>query len=80
MVSRHDGVDVQGKWLAQVLRDWMAYYAVPMSGSEISAFRHGLRPRSYEDIPIRRLSGVRQEGRADQADPMVWGFGAQNRA
>ena len=36
MVSRHDGVDVQGKWLAQVLRDWMAYYAVPMSGSEIS--------------------------------------------
>ena len=40
MATRHDGVDVQGKWLAQVLRGWMAYYAVPMSGSAISAFRH----------------------------------------
>src|SRR6516225_4635784 len=31
MATRHDGI--QGKWLAQVLRGWMAYYAVPMSGS-----------------------------------------------
>jgi len=35
----HDGIDGQGKWLAQVLRGWMAYYAVPMSGSAISASR-----------------------------------------
>ena len=33
MATRHDGIDGQGKWLAQVLRGWMAYYAVPMSGS-----------------------------------------------
>ena len=25
MATRHDGVDGQGKWLAQVLRGWMAY-------------------------------------------------------
>ena len=37
--TRHDGIDGQGKWLAQVLRGWIAYYAVPMSGSAISAFR-----------------------------------------
>ena len=32
MATRHDGIDGQGKWLAQVLRGWMAYYAAaPMS-------------------------------------------------
>src|SRR5690349_8042519 len=35
MATRHDGIDGQGKWLAQVLRGWMAYYAVPMSGPAI---------------------------------------------
>jgi hypothetical protein len=40
MATRHEGIDGQGKWLAQVLRGWMAHYAVPMSGSAISAFRH----------------------------------------
>ena len=35
MATRHDGIDGQGKWLAQVLRGWMAYYAVLMSGSAI---------------------------------------------
>src|SRR5580700_70783 len=45
MATRHDGVDGQGKWLAQVLRGWMAYYAVPMSGSAISAFRHHMIER-----------------------------------
>ena len=39
------GIDGQGKWLAQVLRGWMAYYAVPMSGSTISAFRHHMIER-----------------------------------
>src|SRR6202166_453605 len=45
MAPRHDGIDGQGKWLAQVLRGWMAYYAVPMSGSAISAFRHHMIER-----------------------------------
>jgi hypothetical protein len=40
MAIRHDGIDEQDKWLAQVLQSWMAYYAVPMSGSAISTFRH----------------------------------------
>jgi hypothetical protein len=45
MATRHDGIDKQGKWLAQVLRGWMAYYAVPISGSAISAFRHHMIER-----------------------------------
>ena len=37
--TRHDGVEAPGKWLAQVLRGWLAYYAVPMSAPAITAFR-----------------------------------------
>jgi len=40
MATRHDGIDGQGKWLAHMLRGWMAYYAVPLSGSAISTFGH----------------------------------------
>jgi hypothetical protein len=40
---RHEGTERQGRWLCQVLRGWMAYYAVPMCGSAISAFRHHMR-------------------------------------
>ena len=40
MAIPHEGTERQGRWLRQVLRGWMAYYAVPMSGSAISAFRH----------------------------------------
>ena len=43
--TRHDGVEAQGKWLAQVLRGWLAYYAVPMSAPAITAFRHHLVDR-----------------------------------
>ena len=32
MAIRHEGAERQGRWLCQVLRGWMAYYAVPMSG------------------------------------------------
>jgi RNA-directed DNA polymerase len=42
---RHDGIKRQGEWLAQVLRGWMAYYAVPMSGPALSAFRHHMIER-----------------------------------
>jgi RNA-directed DNA polymerase len=38
--TRHDGVEAQGRWLGQVLRGWLAYYAVPMSAPAITAFRH----------------------------------------
>ena len=34
---RHDGIERHGKWLAQVLRGWLAYYAVPMSAPAITA-------------------------------------------
>src|SRR6516164_4528036 len=42
---QHDGIERQGRWLAQVLRGWLAYYAVPMSGSAITAFRHHMIER-----------------------------------
>jgi RNA-directed DNA polymerase len=42
---RHDGIERQGQWLAQVLRGWLAYYAVPMSAAAITAFRHHIIER-----------------------------------
>ena len=73
MVTRHDGVDVQGKWLAQVLRGWMAYYAVPMSGSAISAFRHHMIERWHKALMRRgqrhRLTWARMKTIADRYLP-----------
>jgi len=48
--TRHDGIDGQGQWLAQVLRGWMAYYAVPTSGSALSAFRHHMIERWHSAL------------------------------
>ena len=42
---RHDGIKRQGQWLARVLHGWLAYYAVPMSGAAITAFRHHMIER-----------------------------------
>ena len=65
MATRHDGIDGQGKWLAQVLRGWMAFYAVPMSGSAISAFRHHMIERWHGALTRRsqrrRLTWTRNE-------------------
>ena len=73
MATRHDGVDVQGKWLAQVLRGWMAYYAVPMSGSAISAFRHHMIERWHKALMRRgqrhRLTWTRMKTIADRYLP-----------
>jgi hypothetical protein len=51
--TRHDGVEAQGKRLAQVLRGWLAYYAVPMSAPAITAFRHHLVDRWLHAIRRR---------------------------
>ena len=73
MATRHDGVDGQGKWLAQVLRGWMAYYAVPMSGSAISAFRHHMIERWHGALmrrsQRRRLTWTRMKTIADRYLP-----------
>ena len=37
---RRDPIPVQGRWLASVLRGYMAYYAVPGNTNAISAFRY----------------------------------------
>ena len=51
--TRHDGIKAQGQWLAQVLRGWLAYYAVPMSAPAITAFRHHLVERWLRAIRRR---------------------------
>jgi RNA-directed DNA polymerase len=51
--TRHDGIEVQGQWLAKVLRGWLAYYAVPMSAPAITAFRHHLIERWLRAIRRR---------------------------
>ncbi len=73
MAIRHDGIDRQGKWLAQVMRGWMAYYAVPMSGSSISAFRHHIIERWHSALmrrsQRRRLTWTRMKTIADRYLP-----------
>src|SRR5262244_1948554 len=50
---RHDGIERQGRWLAQVLRGWLAYYAVPMSAAAITAFRHHMIERWFRVLQRR---------------------------
>jgi hypothetical protein len=59
--TRHDGVEAQGKWFAQVLRGWLAYYAVPMSAPAITAFRH--------HVVERWLRAIRRRG---QKHRLAW--------
>jgi hypothetical protein len=40
--TRHDGVEAQGKWLAQMLRGWLACYALPMSAPAVAVEPSGL--------------------------------------
>jgi RNA-directed DNA polymerase len=51
--TRHDGIETQGEWLGQVLRGWLAYYAVPMSAPAITAFRHHIIDRWLRAIRRR---------------------------
>ncbi len=65
MAIRHEGAERQGRRLRQVLRGWMAYYAVPMSGSAISAFRHHMIERWHRALmrrsQRRRLTWTRMK-------------------
>ena len=73
MAIRHEGAERQGRWLCQVLRGWMAYYAVPMSGSAISAFRHHMIERWHGALmrrsQRRRLTWTRMKKIADRHLP-----------
>jgi hypothetical protein len=73
MAIRHEGTERQGRWLSQVLRGWMAYYAVPMSGSAISAFRHHMIERWHGALmrrsQRRRLTWLRMKKIADRHLP-----------
>ena len=73
MAIRHEGTERQGRWLCQVLRGWMAYYAVPMSGSAISAFRHHMIERWHGALTRRsqrrRLTWMRMKTIADRHLP-----------
>jgi retron-type reverse transcriptase len=39
----HQPIPVQGRWLAQVIRGFFAYHAVPTNFPALSAFRHHIR-------------------------------------
>jgi RNA-directed DNA polymerase len=71
--TRHDGIEAQGRWLAQVLRGWLAYYAVPMSAPAITAFRHHMVERWLRAIRRRgqkhRLSWRRMKTIAERYLP-----------
>ena len=61
---KHQAIPEQGRWLAQVVRGYFAYHAVPTNSSALSAFRHHskrlwlrtLRRRSQKDrFPWERM-------------------------
>jgi RNA-directed DNA polymerase len=51
--TRHEGIEAQGRWLAQVLRGWLAHCAAPVSAPAITAFRHPLVERWLRAIRRR---------------------------
>jgi group II intron reverse transcriptase/maturase len=55
---RHQPIPEQGKWLAQVVRGYFAYHAVPTNSASIRAFRHYV-----VDLWRRSLSRRSQRGR-----------------
>jgi len=54
---RHQPIPEQGKWLAQVVRGYLAYHAVPTNAASIRAFRHHV-----VDLWRRSLSRRSQKG------------------
>jgi group II intron reverse transcriptase/maturase len=54
---RHQPIPEQGKWLAQVVRGYVAYHAVPTNSASIRAFRHYV-----VDLWRRSLSRRSQRG------------------
>jgi group II intron reverse transcriptase/maturase len=57
-LRRHQPIPEQGKWLAQVVRGYFAYHAVPTNSASIRAFRHYV-----VDLWRRSLSRRSQKGR-----------------
>jgi group II intron reverse transcriptase/maturase len=55
---RHQPIPEQGKWLAQVVRGYFAYHAVPTNSASIRAFRHYV-----VDLWRRSLSRRSQRGK-----------------
>ncbi len=62
---RHDSIPQQGRWLAQVVRGYFNYHAVPTNAKSLSAFRYhvttlwrrALRRRSQKDrTPWERIA------------------------
>ena len=39
----HQAIPEQGRWLAQVIRGYLAYHAVPTNSPALSAFRHQIQ-------------------------------------
>ncbi|MGC2032522.1 MAG: group II intron reverse transcriptase/maturase, partial [Steroidobacteraceae bacterium] len=50
---RHEPVNVQGRWLASVLRGHYAYFAVPTNLAAVRALRHHVKVRWYLSLARR---------------------------
>jgi RNA-directed DNA polymerase len=70
---RHEPIDVQGKWLATVLRGHYAYFSVPTNLPSVRTFRHHIKVRWYLSLgrrsQRRRLSWRRMNVVADKYLP-----------
>jgi hypothetical protein len=58
--NRHRSIPQQGRWLAQVVRGWFAYHAVPTNFGSLNAFRNHV-------INIWRRA-LRRRGQKDKTD------------
>ena len=58
----HQPIPEQGSWLAQVVRGFFAYHAVPTNSAALCAFRYH----------VKRISGVRTLRRRSQKDRFTW--------
>ena len=54
---RHQPIPEQGKWLAQVVRGYFAYHAVPTNSASIRAFRHDVVDRWRRSLSRRSQRG-----------------------
>jgi RNA-directed DNA polymerase len=50
---RHEPVNVQGRWLASVLRGHYAYFAVPTNLAAVRTLRHHVKVRWYLSLARR---------------------------
>jgi hypothetical protein len=65
----HQPIPEQGRWLAQVIRGYFVYYAVPTNSASIGAFRHHVV--ALWRCALSRRSSVESRGSRSSRSPMT---------